>query len=125
MFDAPPSSLPLIRAGKLRAFAVTSAQRMAVLPDVPTLAELGYKDMTRTAWLGVWTTPDVPAAAQQRMRGAMLQAMDQPAVRQRLGDFGFTVNTKESATPDQLARQLAAEHAAIGETLKSINYKPE
>ncbi|MEY2872709.1 MAG: extra-cytoplasmic solute receptor protein, partial [Pseudomonadota bacterium] len=56
MFDAPPSSLPLIRAGKLRAFAVTSPQRMAALPDVPTLAELGYKDMTRSAWLGVWTT---------------------------------------------------------------------
>jgi len=125
MFDGPPSSLPLIRAGKLRAFAVTSPQRLAVLPDVPTLAELGYKDMTRTAWVGVWTTPDMPAAAQQRMRAALLQAMDQPTVRQRLGDFGFTINTKDPATPEQLARQLAADHASIGETLKSINYKPE
>lgn len=125
MFDAPPSSLPLIRAGKLRAFAVTSAQRMAALPDVPTVAELGYKDMTRTAWLGVWTTPDVSAATQQRMRAAMLQAMDQANVRQRLGDFGFTINTKEPASPEQLARQLAIDFAAIGETLKSINYKPD
>lgn len=125
MFDAPPSSLPLVRSGKLRAFAVTSPQRMAALPDVPTLAELGYKDMTRTAWLGVWTTPDVPAAAQQRMRAAVLQAMDQPAVQQRLGDFGFTINSKAPATPEQLSRQLAAEYAAIGETLKSIDYKPE
>lgn len=125
MFDGPPSSLPLIRSGKLRAFAVTSPQRMAVLPDVPTLAELGYKDMTRSAWVGVWTTPDVPAEAQQRMRAALLQAMEQPAVQQRLGDFGFTINTKAPATPEQLARQLAADYASIGETLKSINYKPE
>jgi tripartite-type tricarboxylate transporter receptor subunit TctC len=125
MFDGPPSSLPLIRAGKLRAFAVTSPQRMAVLPDVPTLAELGYKDMTRSAWVGVWTTPDVSAEAQQRMRAALLQAMDQPAVQQRLGDIGFTINTKAPATPEQLARQLAADYAAIGETLRSINYKPE
>ncbi len=125
MFDAPPSSLPLIRSGKLRAFAVTSAQRMDALPDVPTLAELGYKDMTRTAWLGVWTTPDVPAAVQQRMRNSLLQAMDQPSVQQRLGDFGFTVNTKAPASPEQLSRQLSAEYAAIGETLKSINYKPD
>jgi hypothetical protein len=46
-------------------------------------------------------------------------------VRQRLGEFGFTVNTQEPATPEQLARQLAVDYAAIGETLKSINYKPE
>lgn len=125
MFDAPPSSLPLILAGKLRAYAVTSPQRLEALPDVPTMAELGYKDMTRTAWLGVWTTPDAPGAAQQRMRAAMLQALAQPAVRQRLVDLGFTINTANPATPEQLARQLANEYASIGETLKSINYKPE
>lgn len=125
MFDAPPSSLPLIQAGKLRAYAVTSPQRLEALPDVPTMAELGYKDMTRTAWLGVWTTPDAPSSAQQRMRGALLQALAQPAVRQRLADLGFTINTANPATPEQLARQLANEYASIGETLKSIGYKPE
>lgn len=125
MFDAPPSSLPLIQGGKLRAFAVTSPQRLEVLPDVPTLAELGYKDMTRTAWLGVWTTPDAPAPAQQRMRTAVLQALEQPSVRQRFADLGFAVNTSNPATSEQLVRRLATDYAAIGETLKSINYKPE
>lgn len=125
MFDAPPSSLPLIQGGKLRAFAVTSPQRLEVLPDVPTLAELGYKDMTRMAWLGVWTTPDAPAPAQQRMRTAVLQALEQPSVRQRFADLGFAVNTSNPATSEQLVRRLAADYAAIGETLKSINYKLE
>lgn len=125
MFDAPPTSLPHINAGKLRAFAVTSLQRLAVLPNVPTMAELGYKDMTRTAWLGVWTTPDSPADAQVRMRAAMLQVLAQPDIRQRLSDLAISVNTVNSATSAQLERKLASEFSAIGETLQSINYKPE
>lgn len=125
MFDAPPSSLPHIHTGKLRAFAVTSSQRLAVLPDVPTMAELGYKDMTRTAWLGVWTTPDTPTDAQARLRAAMLQVLARPDVRQRLGELAIFVNTVNPATSEQLERKLASEFAAIGETLQSINYKPE
>lgn len=125
MFDGPPSALPLVRAGKLRALAVTSAQRMDVLPDVPTMAELGYRDMTRLSWLGVWTTPDAPAAAQQRMRAALLQALEQPAIKQRFADLGFGIPAGAPASPDQLAQRLAAEFAAIGATLKSVNYRPE
>jgi tripartite-type tricarboxylate transporter receptor subunit TctC len=125
MFDAPPSSLPLIKAGKLRAFAVTTPQRLDVLPDVPTMAELGYKDMTRLIWLGIWTSPNVPAAAQHRMRSAVLQALEVPTVRQRLVDIGFVINTKNPSTTEQLVKQLASEYASIGEILKSINYKPE
>lgn len=126
MFDAPPSSLPLIRAGKLRALAVTSTQRMDVLPDVPTLAELGYRDMTRLAWLGVWTTPDLPAAVQQRMRNTMLQALEQAPVRQRFADLGFVINAGgSSVSPEQLGQRLTAEYAAVDATLRSINDRPE
>lgn len=125
MFDAPPSALPLVRAGKLRALAVTSAQRMEVLPDVPTMAELGYRDMTRLSWLGLWSTPDVPAAAQQRMRSAMLQALEQSPIKQRFADLGFGIPTGAPASSEQLTQRLAQEFAAIGATLKSINYRPE
>lgn len=125
MFDAPATSLPLIRSGKLRAFAVTSAERIAQLPDVPTLAELGYRGMTRTAWLAVWTTPDVPSEAQQHMRAATLAALAQPGVRQRLAEVAINVETRNPATPEELARRLQADHAAIGETLRSIGYQPE
>jgi tripartite-type tricarboxylate transporter receptor subunit TctC len=125
MFDGPPSSLPFIKSGKLRAFAVSSPQRLAVLPDVPTLAELGYKGMTWTVWLGVWTTPDMPAAAQERMRSAMLFVLGLPEVRQRLRDLAIEVDTKSPADADQLAKKLASDHAAVGEALRSINYKPE
>jgi len=125
MFDAPPTSLPLIEAGKLRAYAVTSAQRLAQLPHVPTMAELGHADMTRSAWVGLWTTPDVPAAAQQRMRAAVLQAIETPAVHQRLSQLAIESKSGTPATPEELARRLEAEHAAMGATLRSIGHKPE
>lgn len=125
MFDAPTTSVPLIKSGRLKAFAVSSSQRLAHLPDVPTLEELGYKGMTRTAWLGFWTAPDMPAPLQQRMRAATLQALDIPAVRQRLLDLSIDVNTQTPPTPAQLSARLAADHAAMGAALKAINYQPE
>lgn len=125
MFDAPPTSVPMVRAGKLRAFAVTSPQRLELLPDVPTLAELGYPALTRTAWIGLFTTPAVPAAVQQRMRSQLLQTMALPAIRQRLREQGIAAQGPEPASPDDLARRLAADHAAIGQTLKAIHYQPE
>ena len=125
MFDAPPSALPFIKSGKLRAYAVTSPQRMPLLPDVPTMAELGFKDLTRTVWVALWTTPDTPEALQQRMRDASLKALEQPALRARLTEMGVQVPAGTPMSPDQMSRQLAADYAAMGETLKSINYKPE
>lgn len=125
MFDGLATSVPNIRGGKLRAFAVSSPERSHALPDVPTLAELGYKDMTRTAWLGLWTQPDAPAAVQQRIRSEALKAMAMPAVRDRLLAVGLNVSTQNPATPEQLSRSLQADYAAVGEILKSVNYKPE
>jgi tripartite-type tricarboxylate transporter receptor subunit TctC len=125
MFDGLPTSVPNIKGGKLRAFAVSSPQRSHVLPDVPTLAELGYKDMTKTAWLAFWTTPDAPALAQQRIREETLKALAIPAIRDRLMGVGLTVNTQTPPTSEQMWSALAADYASIGETLRSVNYKPE
>lgn len=125
MFDAPPSSLPLIKAGKLKAFAVTSPKRNESMPDVPTLAELGLGELTRMSWLGVWTTPSIPAASQQRIRSAVLHALEQPAVRQRMLELGTEAPIGVPKSQDQLIHRLVADHAAIGETLRSINYRPD
>ena len=125
MFDAPPSSLPLIKSGKLKAFAVTSPKRNESMPDVPTLAELGLENLTRTSWLGIWTTSTISATSQQRMRNAVLSALEQTAVRQRMLELGTETPIGTPKTQEQLIRRLAADHAAIGETLRSINYRPE
>jgi tripartite-type tricarboxylate transporter receptor subunit TctC len=125
MFDGIATSVPNIKGGKLRAFAVSAPQRSHVLPDVPTLAELGYKEMTKTAWLALWTVPDAPAAAQQRLRDETLKALAVPAVRDRLMAVGLSVNTQNPPTPEQMSAAVAADYASVGEILKSVNYKPE
>ena len=84
MFDGPATSVPMVKAGKVKAFAVTSAERMPALPDVPTFAEQGFPAMTQVIWVGLWVASDVPAPVQARLRDAALKALQQPAVRERL-----------------------------------------
>ena len=125
MFDGLATSVPNIKGGKLRAFAVTSPQRSHALPDVPTMAELGFKDMTRTAWLGLWAVPGHPDAALKRVREEALKALATPAVRDRLMAVGLNVNTQNPPTPEQMARSLFEDYESVGAMLKSVNYKPE
>lgn len=125
MFDGLATSVPNIRGGKLRAFAVTSPQRAHVLPEVPTMAELGYPEMTRTAWLGLWTLPGHPEAAQRRIREEALKAIAMPAVRERLMGVGLNVNSQNPPTPAQMERSLQEDYESVGAMLRSVNYKPE
>lgn len=125
MFDGQPTSIPLIQAGKLRALAVSSAQRSEALPGVPTLAEQGFAAMTRAGWMGLWTVPDAPAAVQQRVRDATLKALAQPAIRARLLAMGLSVELQPPRTPEQLAQSLREDHETVGAILRSVNYKPE
>jgi tripartite-type tricarboxylate transporter receptor subunit TctC len=124
MFDGPATSVPNLRAGKLRAFAVSAPARSGALPDVPTFAESGFPAMTRTAWLGLFSTPDAPAPAQQRLRDEALAALALPAVRERLTTLGLEVETVNPRTPEQLSRSIEADHRSIGETLRSVGYRP-
>ncbi|HSV81560.1 MAG TPA: tripartite tricarboxylate transporter substrate binding protein [Ramlibacter sp.] len=125
MFDGLATSVPFIKAGRLRAFAVSSPERSHALPDVPTLAELGYKDLTKTAWLALWTVPDAPASAQTRVREEALKVLAQPAIRDRLMGLGLNVNTANPPAPEEMSKSLAADYKSIGEILHSVNYKPQ
>lgn len=123
MMDAPATSIPLIKGGKLKAFATGSAQRLEALPDVPTFSELGYQDMSRTSWMGLWTLPGVQDETQQRIRNATLEALAQPEVIKHLAGLGLTNNVKNPRSPDQMAASLRADYKVTGELLNSVNYK--
>lgn len=123
MFDGIGTSLPMIRAGKLKAFAVSSPRRSPVLPDVPTFTELGYPKLEALAWMGLWCTPDVPAAAQARVRTAALKVLATPAVRDRLLELGFDVGAPRSI--DEMTTGLKADYDRVGAVLQSIGFKPE
>lgn len=124
MFDGPATSIPGIKGGKLKALAVTSARRSPALPDVPTVAEQGYPEMTQFPWIALWTTPDVPAAAQNRVRTEVIKAISDPAFRQKFAAFGLEVDPKPP-TVAEMQQILRKESQTVGDLLKSINYKPE
>ena len=123
MFDGMATSLPLIKSGKIKAFAVSSPARTPVLPDVPTFTELGYPQLEAVAWMGLWTTPDVPAFVQARLRDATLKVLAQPQMRERLKDIGFEVGQPRSS--DEMSKSLRADYERVGAMLKAINFKPE
>ena len=123
MFDGPATAIPLVKGGKLKALATTAPQRMGVLPDVPTFAELGHKELTEVVWMGLWTTPDVPAANQARLREAVLKVMQNPKVQQQFAGLGLEMGS--GATPDELARGLKVASDKQAALLKAIGFKPE
>jgi len=123
MFDGMATSIPLIKGGKIKAFAVSTPKRSPLLPDVPTFTELGYPQLEATAWMGLWVKPDLPAALQAQIRDAALKALTQPGVRERLQDVGF--EPPQPRTPDELSASLKADYERVGAVLKSIGFKPE
>ena len=123
MFDGMATSLPLIKSGKIKAFAVSSPARIPALPDVPTFTELGYPQLEAVAWMGLWTTPDAPALPQARLRDATLKVLTQPQLRERLKDIGFEVG--QPRTSEEMSKSLRADYERVGAMLKAINFKPE
>jgi tripartite-type tricarboxylate transporter receptor subunit TctC len=123
MFDGMGTSLPMIKAGKLRALAVTSAQRLPYLPDVPTLAEQGYADLTQIMGTSVWSTPDVPQDVRRKFRDALLKAMAAPEVKNQLQVLGMQAGDPAQSI-DELDKQLRRDNERTGQMLRSINYTP-
>lgn len=123
MFDAIATSLPLIRAGRLKALAVSTPKRSPVLPQVPTFTELGHAELEALAWMGLWCPPDVPAPVQQRVRDETLSVLARPALRERLLELGFDVGQPRSV--DAMVADLQADYERVGAVLKGIGFKPE
>jgi len=124
MFDASSNVAPHAKAGKLKVYATTAPQRLPSFPDVPTFTELGYKDLTEVSWVGLWTTPDMPAAIQQRLREATLRALQDPKLREVFtGTMGWSMGS--GATSDELSASLRAASARQAALLQSIGFKPE
>lgn len=123
VFDGAGNVAPHVKAGKLKALATTAPSRLALLPEVPTFAELGYKDLTEVVWIGLWTTPDMPAAIQAKVREAALQALRDPKLRENLAVLGMSTGT--GATPEELLAGLHQAYEKHGATLQSVGFKPE
>jgi tripartite-type tricarboxylate transporter receptor subunit TctC len=123
MFDGMATSLPLIKGGKIKAFAVSTPKRSPLLPEVPTFNELGFPQLEAVAWMGLWVKPDLPTPLQAQIREAALKALAQPVVHDRLQEVGFEVG--QPRTPEQLSAALKADYERVGTVLQSVGFKPE
>ena len=106
-FDQVASSLPHVKAGKLKALAVSWHERLDVLPDVPTYAELGYKQANEPSWFGLVAPASTPAAQVLRVQQAVAAALKEPAVRDRLAGQGlYASGTTPAAFSQQIVREI-------------------
>jgi tripartite-type tricarboxylate transporter receptor subunit TctC len=116
------TGLPNITAGKLRALAITSAKRSPLLPNVPTMEELGIKGVTVYSWQAVAVPKGVPAAIKAKLHDAIVAALDEPQVKPRLLDLGFEI---VGNTPEQFTAFQATEFARWKKVIDEGNIKAE
>jgi tripartite-type tricarboxylate transporter receptor subunit TctC len=121
MFDNLPSSLPQIRAGKLRALAVTSRQRSAALPDVPTVEEAaGLPGFDATSWFGLLAPAGTPPEIVNRIQQEVAKALNTPAIKEKLLAQGAIPS---GSTPAEFAAHIDAEHTKWAQVVKASGAK--
>lgn len=121
MFDGIPSSLPLVKSGRLRALAVTGLQRSAAAPDVPTVAET-IPGFDASGWFAVYVPTGTPKAIINKLNEAINRVLQSPDVRQRYAALGADV---VGGSPDKLREQVQKELAKWSELIKQTGMKTE
>ena len=122
MFDATPSLLPHITAGRLRPLAAASPQRHRLLPDVPTFAELGYPGMDIALWYGIAAPGGTPTAVVQRLNAELVKILDMPDIRKSLTAQGADV---AGGSAEAFGAFMRNEQARWGAVVKQAGIKPE
>jgi len=122
MFDNMPTVLPMIRAGKLRALAVTTIGRSSELPDTPTLDESGLSGFNTSAWFALLTAKAVPEGIRGQIELDAVEALKKPDIRERLKDAGIDVTATGSLA---LGRQIDEETKMWRDVVSKAGIKPE
>jgi tripartite-type tricarboxylate transporter receptor subunit TctC len=120
MFDNIPSALPYIKAGKLRALAVTGATRDPLLPDVPTVAEAGVPGYESGVWFGLEVPAGTPKEEIARINEAAVKGARSPEFIKRMSELGYSII---GSTPEQMAEMNKAETARWGPIVKASGAK--
>jgi tripartite-type tricarboxylate transporter receptor subunit TctC len=125
MIDQSSNSLPHVRAGKIRAYAVTAAARNAAAPEIPTAAEAGYPGMEVAIWHGFWAPKGTPTEIVAKLNAAAIAALQDSDVRKRMEDLGQDLPTPEQMAPASFAAFHRAEFAKWRPILEAANVKIE
>jgi tripartite-type tricarboxylate transporter receptor subunit TctC len=119
---ALPPTQPHIQSGRLRAIAVTSAKRSSALPDVPTMAESGFKGQEADTLQGVLLPAGTSKAIVSKVHGDIVKVLAMPDVKERVATLGFDV---VASTPEQFAAQIKAEIEKWGKVIKAAGLKAD
>ena len=122
IFGSVASSLPQVKAGRLRALATTGLKRSKVAPDVPTMAESGFPGFEVTSWYAVLVPTGTPAGIVNRLREEAGKALQRPDVLQVMAAQGLEA---ETSTAKELASRMAAERKTWAEVVKAAGIKAE
>jgi len=125
MFDTSANSLPQVRSGNVKAFAVTSKARLAAAPDIPTAEEAGLPGFNISNWRGLWAPKGTPRDVILKLNAAAKNALADSTVRKRLGDLGQELFPPERLTPEALGTLQAAEIAKWWPIIKAANIKAQ
>jgi tripartite-type tricarboxylate transporter receptor subunit TctC len=122
MFDNMPSSLPLVREGKLKALGVTSSRRSPAAPDIPTIAESGLPGFEAVSWFAIFTTAGTPKPVVDKLHDEIVKIINTPDVRKKLIDLGLD---PVGSTPEELASFQKSEIAKWTKVVKDSGAKAD
>jgi tripartite-type tricarboxylate transporter receptor subunit TctC len=117
--------LSLVRAGSIKAYAVTLDARLAVAPEIPTFAETGLPVLSYAEWVGLFVPKSTPEDVIGRLRAATVDALADPSVNSRLVDLGFEVFPPEQRTPEVLGARMKADAEKWWPIIKEFGIRAE
>jgi tripartite-type tricarboxylate transporter receptor subunit TctC len=123
--DQTSNSINQVRAGTIRAYAITADKRVDSAPEIPTTDEAGLPGFHMTLWSGFWVPKDTPKDIITRLNAAAVEALGDPAVQKKLGDLGLDMPPKDQLTPAALGVWQKAEIAKWWPMIKAANVKVE
>ena len=123
--DQASNSLPQVKAGKIRAYAIADSKRLAAAPDIPTVDEAGLPGLHIELWSAVWVPKGTPKAVIAKLNAAVVNTLADPAVSKRMGEMGLQIPPRDKQTPEALGAHQQAEVKKWWPMIKAANIKAE